>query len=230
MFLTSGQETYQAGETIFKEGTYGKTVYIVSSGRVEINKVARGKKVVVETLGPGALFGMMTFIDPSSPRSATAVALEDTGLDIVDKNFLDKEFNQITSDFRQLLVTLVRRLNKTTADFVLASSRLEPQVTGTIRISFKKERDFFKSYIGNLAKGGLFVRTKKVLPVDTLLNLELTLPKTDRAVHTTGKVVWTRAENMSSDKMPPGMGIQFVDIDPEDERLLKNYMAAFQSS
>lgn len=230
MFLTSGQETYQAGETIFKEGTYGKTVYIVSSGRVEINKVARGKKVVVETLGPGALFGMMTFIDPSSPRSATAVALEDTVLDIVDKNFLDKEFNQITSDFRQLLVTLVRRLNKTTDDFVLAASRLEPQVTGTIRISFKKESDFFKSYIGNLAKGGLFVRTKKVLPVDTLLNLELTLPKTDRAVHTTGKVVWTRAENMSSDKMPPGMGIQFVDIDPEDERLLKNYMAAFQSS
>ena len=230
MFLTSGQETYQAGETIFKEGTYGKTVYIVSSGRVEINKVARGKKVVVETLGPGALFGMMTFIDPSAPRSATAVALEDTVLDIVDKNFLDKEFNQITSDFRQLLVTLVRRLNKTTDDFVLASSRLEPQVTGTIRISFKKESDFFKSYIGNLAKGGLFVRTKKVLPVDTLLNLELTLPKTDRTVHTTGKVVWTRAENMSSDKMPPGMGIQFVDIDPEDERLLKNYMAAFQSA
>jgi CRP/FNR family cyclic AMP-dependent transcriptional regulator len=230
LFLTSGQETYQAGETVFKEGSYGKTVYIVSSGRIEISKVARGKKVVVETLGPGSLFGMMTFIDPSSPRSATVVALEDTVLDIVDKNFLDKEFNQITSDFRQLLVTLVRRLVKTTNDFVMVASRLEPQVTGTIRISFKKESDFFKSYISNLAKGGLFVKTQKVLPVDTLLNLELTLPRTDRAVHTTGKVIWTRAENMSSDKMPPGMGIQFVYIDPEDERLLKNYMAAFQSS
>ena len=230
MFLTGGQETFQAGEIIFKEGSYGKTVYIVSSGRVEINKMARGKKVVVETLGPGSLFGMMTFIDPSSPRSATAVALEDTVLDIVDKNSLDKEFNQITSDFRQLLVTLVRRLVKTTNDYVMAASRLEPQVTGTIRISFKKESDFFKSYIGNLAKGGLFVKTQKVLPVDTLLNLELTLPKADRALRTTGKVIWTRAENMSSEKMPAGMGIQFVDIDPEDERILKNYMAALQSS
>ena len=230
MFLTGGQETYQAGEIVFKEGSYGKTVYIVSSGRVEINKMARGKKVVVETLGPGSLFGMMTFIDPSSPRSATAVALEDTVLDIVDKNSLDKEFNQITSDFRQLLVTLVRRLVKTTNDYVMAASRLEPQVTGTIRISFKKESDFFKSYIGNLAKGGLFVKTQKVLPVDTLLNLELTLPKADRALRTTGKVIWTRAENMSSEKMPAGMGIQFVDIDPEDERILKNYMAALQSS
>ena len=230
MFLTGGQETYQADETIFREGTYGKTVYIVSSGRVEINKVARGKKVVIETLGPGALFGMMTLIDPSAPRSATAVALEDTVLDIVDKNSLDKAFNQITSDFRQLLVTLVRRLVKTTNDYVLAASRLEPQVTGTIRISFKKESDFYKSYIGNLAKGGLFVKTNKVLPVDTLLNLELTLPKADRAVHTTGKVIWNRAENTSSEKMPPGMGIQFVDIDPEDERLLKNYMEMFRSS
>ena len=230
MFLTGGQETYQAGEVIFKEGSYGKTVYIVSSGRVEINKMARGKKVVVETLGPGSLFGMMTFIDPSSPRSATTVALEDTVLDIVDKNSLDKEFNQITSDFRQLLVTLVRRLVKTTNDYVMAASRLEPQVTGTIRISFKKESDFFKSYIGNLAKGGLFVKTRKVLPVDTLLNLELTLPKADRTVHTTGKVIWTRPENASSDKMPPGMGIQFIDIDPEDEKILKDYMAAFQLS
>jgi uncharacterized protein (TIGR02266 family) len=230
LFLTSGQEIYRAGGIIFKEGTYGKTVYIVNSGRVEINKVARGKKVVVETLGPGALFGMMTLIDPSSPRSATAVAVEDTVLDIVDKNSLDKAFNQITSDFRQLLVTLVRRLVKTTNDFVDAASRLEPQVTGTMRISFKKESDFYKSYIGNLAKGGLFVKTNKILPVNTLLNLELTLPKAERAVHTTGKVIWNRAENISSEKMPPGMGIQFIDIDPEDERLLKNYMERLRSS
>jgi len=230
LFLTSGQEIYRAGGIIFKEGTYGKTVYIVNSGRVEINKVARGKKVVVETLGPGALFGMMTLIDPSSPRSATAVAVEDTVLDIVDKNSLDKAFNQITSDFRQLLVTLVRRLVKTTNDFVDAASRLEPQVTGTIRISFKKESDLYKSYIGNLAKGGLFIKTNKVLPVNTLLNLELTLPKAERAVHTTGKVIWNRAENISSEKMPPGMGIQFIDIDPEDEKLLKNYMERLRSS
>lgn len=229
MFLTSGQETYEAGEVIFREGSHGKTVYLVSSGRVEISKMAKGKKVVVETLGPGAIFGMMTFIDPS-PRSATAIALEDTVVDLLDKEFLDREFNHLASDFRQLLVTLVRRLKKTTDDFVDASSRLETKVSGTVRISFKKESDFFKAYIANLAKGGLFVKTMKTLPVDTFLNVEFSLPNRNQIIHTTGKVVWTRSKDKSSEKMPPGMGIQFVDIDPEDERLLKNYMAAFQSS
>jgi uncharacterized protein (TIGR02266 family) len=202
---------------------------MMSSGRVEISKLARGKKVIIQTLGPGAFFGMMALIDPS-PRSATVIALEDTVVDLVDKEFLDREFNQLTSDFRQLLVTLVRRLKKTTDDFVDASSRLETKVSGTVRISFKSESDFFRAYIGNLAKGGLFVKTMKILPVDTFLNVEFSLPNRNQMIHTTGKVVWTRSKDKSSEKMPPGIGIQFVDIDPEDERLLKNYMAAFQSS
>lgn len=229
MFLTSGQETYEAGEVIFKEGSHGKTVYLVSSGTVEISKMTRGKKVVVETLGPGAIFGMMTFIDPS-PRSATATALEDTVVDLLDKEFLDREFNHLASDFRQLLVTLVRRLTKTTDDFVRASSLLETKASGTIRVSFKSESDFFRAYIGNLAKGGLFVKTGKVLPVDTLLNVEFTLPDSNHVIHTTGKVVWTRSKKKSSDKIPPGMGIQFIDINPEDEKLVKKYIESFKFS
>ncbi len=229
MFLTSGQETYEAGEVIFKEGSYGKTVYMVSSGRVEVSKMAGGKRVIVETLGPGAIFGMMTFIDPS-PRSATAIALEDTVVDLLDKEFLDREFNHLASDFRQLLVTLVRRLKKTTDDFVKASSLLETKVSGTVKISFKSESDFFRAYIGNLAKGGLFVKTGKILPVDTLLNVEFSLPNSNQVIHTTGKVVWTRSKDKSSEKIPPGMGIQFIDINPEDEKLLKKYIESFKFS
>jgi uncharacterized protein (TIGR02266 family) len=229
VFLTSGEETYEAGEVIFKEGSHGKTVYLVSSGRVEINKMAKGKKVIVETLGPGAIFGMMTFIDPS-PRSATAIALEDTVVDLLDKEFLDREFNHLASDFRQLLVTLVRRLKKTTDDYVEASSLLETKVSGTIRVSFKSESDFFRAYISNLPKGGLFVKMGKVLPVDTLLNVRFSLPNSDHVIHTTGKVVWTRSKDKSSDKIPPGMGIQFMDIDPEDEKLLKKYIESYKFS
>jgi len=228
VFLTSGQESYKAGEIIFREGSHGKAVYIVSSGRVEISKTAGGRKVVVEKMGPGAIFGMMTFIDPSA-RSATATAVEDTVLDIVDKNFLDKEFNQLASSFRQLLVTLVRRLKKTTDDFVAAAAHLEPQASGTIRISFKKESDFFKAYISNLPKGGLFVKTMKILPENTLLKVDFTLPNSEHVLHTMGKVAWTRTEAMSSEKMPAGMGIEFIEMNPEDEKLFKSYMESFKS-
>ena len=113
--LTSAKENYEAGEVIFEEGSHGTAVYVLSSGKVEISKIVQGKKTVLEVLGPGDIFGEMSFIDPA-PRSATAIALEDTVLELVDKDFLDGEFNQISSDFRQILCALVRRLRKAIPD------------------------------------------------------------------------------------------------------------------
>jgi CRP/FNR family cyclic AMP-dependent transcriptional regulator len=110
--LTSGRETYEAGEVIFKEGSHGTSVYVLNSGKVEISKMIHGKETPLEILGPGDVFGEMSFIDPA-PRSATAAAVEDTVLEIVDKDFLDREFNQISSDFKEILCALVRRLRKT---------------------------------------------------------------------------------------------------------------------
>ena len=97
-------------------------------------------------------------------------------------------------------------------------------------ISFKKADDFFKSYVANLGEGGLFINTTKNLPVGSLLDLEFTLPDSNQAINTKGKVVWTRPQDMSTEKMPPGMGIQFIDMNPEDKELLKYYLAKFGSS
>ncbi len=86
MLLTSGTETHKAGEIIFEEGSHGSAVYILSSGKVEISKIVQGKKLVLGALGPGDMFGEMSYLDPA-PRSATAIVLEDTVLELLDKNF-----------------------------------------------------------------------------------------------------------------------------------------------
>ena len=92
MLLTTGRETYQQGDVILEEGTHGSGVYILSSGKVQISKIVQGKRVVLDILGPGDMFGEMSYLDPA-PRSATATALEHTVLEILDKDFLDREFN-----------------------------------------------------------------------------------------------------------------------------------------
>ena len=229
MFLTSGKETYKAGEIVFKEGSHGAAVYVLSSGKVEISKMIQGRKFVVEILGPGDIFGEMSYID-HAPRSATAIALENTVLELVDKDFLDREFNQIASDFRQIISTLVRRLRKTTQNLGYSPKRKEERARVKIRISFKKASDFFRAYIGNLSGGGLFIKTTKSLQVGTISDLEFTLPDSNQVICTTGKVAWTRSKDMSTEKIPPGMGIQFIDMNPEDKRLLQNYIASVNSS
>lgn len=229
MFLTSGKETYGAGEVIFKEGSHGAAVYVLSSGKVEISKMIQGKKIVVEILGPGDVFGEMSYID-HAPRSATAIALENTVLELVDKDFLDREFNQVASNFREIICNLVRRLRKTTQNIVYSPKRQEERASAKIKISFKKESDFFRAYISNLAGGGLFIKTAKNVPVDTLLNLEFNLPDSNQVIRTKGRVAWTRSKDKSSEKKPPGMGIQFIDMNPENKKLLQDCIASVNSS
>jgi len=229
LLLTSGEETHKAGEVIFEEGSHGSAVYVLSSGKVEISKIVKGEKIVVDILGPGDMFGEMSYLDPA-PRSATAVALEDTVLELLDKDFLDREFNEISSDFREIICGLVRRLRKTTQNLVYPPRRSEERARARIKISFKEARDFFRAYIGNLGSGGLFIKTATILPVGTLLDLEFNLPKRDQILHTKAKEAWTRSQDMSTEKLPPGMGAEFIDMNPEDRELLKNYIAALRSS
>jgi len=229
MLLTSGKETHKAGEVILKEGSHGSAIYLVTSGKVEISKIVQGKKVVLDILGPRDFFGEMSYLDPA-PRSATATALEDTVLELLDKDFLDREFNQISSDFRQIISSVVRRLRKTNQNLVSSPKHKEERKGVNIKISFKKASDFFRAYLADLANGGLFIRTTKSMPVDTLLNLEFNLPDSKSVIRTTGRVVWTRSQDLSTEKMPPGIGTEFVDMNPEDKELLKKYLALLRSS
>ena len=228
MFLTTEKETYNAGDIIFKEGTHGVAVYVINSGKVEISKTVENKKVVLDLLGQGDIFGEMSFID-TAPRSATATALEETIVELIDKDYLDREFNQIASGFREIVIALVRRLRKTTLNFATIPGRKEERINAKIRISFKKANDFIKAYISNLGSGGLFINTEKSLPEGSLLNLEFNLPGSDKVIQTQCKVAWTRSKDSSAKNIPPGMGIEFIKMNPEDRQALDTYLEAFKS-
>lgn len=101
---------YPAGATIFLAEEEGDCMYVVRSGRVSITTHG----TVVESVGPGGLFGEMSLID-GSPRSATAVAAEHSELIPVDKaTFL--QFVRQSPDFAlhvmQLLVVRLRQMNE----------------------------------------------------------------------------------------------------------------------
>ena len=113
MFQIASEETYQDGQIIFKEGTFGDWVYVIEEGTVEISKDVAGNKVIIEVLGPGEIFGEMAFL-VDIPRTATARAIGDTTLGIVDRQYLDEEFNKLSSNFQSILKTLVLRLKKAT--------------------------------------------------------------------------------------------------------------------
>jgi CRP/FNR family transcriptional regulator, cyclic AMP receptor protein len=73
-----------AGSVIFEEGAAGSEMFGVIDGEVEI----RTPHGAVYHLGPDETFGEMSIVD-SSPRSASAHALTDARLAVIDrKTFL----------------------------------------------------------------------------------------------------------------------------------------------
>jgi signal transduction histidine kinase len=72
------EQTFSAGQEIFKEGDNGDGVYVVRDGQVEISGlVDQQVRVVFSQIGPGDIFGEMAVIE-TKPRSACAVAEVDT--------------------------------------------------------------------------------------------------------------------------------------------------------
>jgi CRP/FNR family cyclic AMP-dependent transcriptional regulator len=75
---------YARDEVVFRENSPGKEMFIVYSGKINLYKERQDKVIPLSTVGPGDFFGEMALID-GSPRSATAIAAEDTQLIVLDE-------------------------------------------------------------------------------------------------------------------------------------------------
>ncbi|MBW7995157.1 MAG: cyclic nucleotide-binding domain-containing protein [Candidatus Glassbacteria bacterium] len=104
--------SFKPEDIIIRENTPGGSAYIILKGRVEVSKVIDGQRVVLDSLGPGSIFGEMSLID-GRPRSATVTALESTQLSIVDKARFQAILNAIPREVRPLFSSLSERLRHT---------------------------------------------------------------------------------------------------------------------
>ena len=73
------RRSFVPGETIVREGTTGREVYIIMEGLVEVVKGQGQAETVLAQHGPGQLLGEMSFIE-GQPRFATIRALQPTTL------------------------------------------------------------------------------------------------------------------------------------------------------
>ncbi|WP_187429169.1 CRP-like cAMP-activated global transcriptional regulator [Roseobacter fucihabitans] len=69
-----------SGETLFEQGEDGDTLYAIITGSLEFSVLSReGRKLSLDVMRPGALFGEIALFDPGT-RTATVTALEPTRL------------------------------------------------------------------------------------------------------------------------------------------------------
>jgi len=108
--FTEPDETVATGTTIFRRGEPGDCMYVVRSGRVEI---IVGDGTVLQ-VGPGGAFGELALVD-DGPRSADAVAVEETSLVRVDARkfqFLIQQHPFFALAIMKLMAERLRRMNE----------------------------------------------------------------------------------------------------------------------
>ena len=65
---------------VFFENEEGDSVFMILEGRIKVTILGDdGREIILSMLGPGDFFGEMALLD-NEPRSATAIAVEDTEL------------------------------------------------------------------------------------------------------------------------------------------------------
>jgi CRP-like cAMP-binding protein len=105
-------KTFLKGQTIFKEGDPGNLAYLIRSGSVDIYKVMNNKKILLERIQPGEIFGEMSIIS-KEPRSANAAANEYTELVVINQKDLEVSINKSLPIIQALANLLIKRLRHT---------------------------------------------------------------------------------------------------------------------
>jgi uncharacterized protein (TIGR02266 family) len=100
--------------------------------------------------------------------------------------------------------------------------RVDERVDVEVEVRYRTIQEFLAAYSRNISGGGLFVRTPQPQPLNQQVQLRFTLPGLEHHFEMGGIVVWSNASPRSS--FPPGMGIKFVQIAPDDVERIQEFV------
>jgi CRP/FNR family cyclic AMP-dependent transcriptional regulator len=102
---------------ILEEGTVGDWVYVILDRSAEVKKKTPKGSVTVDTLREGDVFGEMGFPEGSQIlRSASVVASGDICVGVLDGDKLTLDFEELPSNLRALVRSLVLKLREITTN------------------------------------------------------------------------------------------------------------------
>ncbi len=92
-----------------------------------------------------------------------------------------------------------------------------------IPVAYRTVGSFLTDWATNISRGGLFINTRKPLPVGTAVKILIQLPGASFPFQLGGRVTRiTEYDNRAN--MVPGMGVEFVDVDDAQRRELEAFV------
>jgi CRP/FNR family transcriptional regulator, cyclic AMP receptor protein len=102
------RKVYPKDGVVFFENEAGDTLFMILTGRIKVTILGDdGREIILTVLGPGDFFGEMSLLD-NEPRSATAIATEETELVSLQR----ADFETVLSDNKEIALGLIRILTQ----------------------------------------------------------------------------------------------------------------------
>jgi len=121
------------GDRIVEEGKHGEWIWVILEGVVDIIKKTPKETIKIVRIGDGSFIGSISsFLVEGQIRSATAVAVGNVQLGVLDSQRLSNELAPFSPEFRRLVISLDKRLREVT------------DKTIDVDIKKKKVKDFLK--------------------------------------------------------------------------------------
>jgi CRP-like cAMP-binding protein len=109
------EESYRDNDYIIKEGASGDWVYLVIEGKVKVKKMTSKGLLTIDTLKEGEIFGEMILWQAGrGARTASVIADGAVKVGILDTEALLREYEKLSPRLKDLMRSLIKRLNETT--------------------------------------------------------------------------------------------------------------------
>ena len=104
--------TFETNDYLLKEGEYGDTAYLITSGKVEVRLGALGNNPqTLAVMGKGGVIGEMSLLD-NSPHMASVIASEKTVVTALSMSEFNRRVDQMDPLMRGILKIMVNRLRE----------------------------------------------------------------------------------------------------------------------
>jgi CRP-like cAMP-binding protein len=124
------EEDFFDGEHIVEQGKHGSWMWVILEGVVDIVKETASGTIPIIRMGNGSFIGSIaSFLLQGHIRTATAVAVGNVQLGVLDSQRLAQEYASMSYDFRRLLASLDRRFKQLTECVVSSGNGTRPAMS-----------------------------------------------------------------------------------------------------
>jgi type IV pilus assembly protein PilZ len=99
--------------------------------------------------------------------------------------------------------------------------RSSPRVPVKLKVDWKSEGTFLYENATNISEHGIFIETTEALQPGTMIELQFTVPESQKKIAVLGEVAWANPlRPVQKDNLNPGMGIRFVNLKEIDKETI----------